>query len=243
MIRILYRTCAHENNKARPEFYSKQLCLQSLYRALDRFPNATLHIINDGAFAQEHILNVVTSTRDIHYLPEVGNSASFEHAVRIASSFSAEDLIYFVEDDYLHVPDALAKLAECYQCVPADYITLYDHPVRYFPDTSPHADWPLRVAAIYQTASHNWRTVESTCMTFAARTKTILEDGPIILKYVSGRTHPADRELFRHLQGLGPYRGASPNRLLVGPVPSLASHCELPWLAPAIDWETFARAT
>jgi hypothetical protein len=241
LIRILYRTSPFENNKPRPDFYSKRVCLMSLLRAIDDH-EATLHVLYDGPSPPEGLVSLVGRAR-IVCLGGLGNAASFEVALTLAVDFARTDLIYFVEDDYLHVPSALANLLACSRAVPADYITLYDHPVRYLSGDDPNVDWPLRTSATYEAAGHTWRTVESTCMTFAAMAQTLVEDRHLFAMYLAGRAHPADRALFRHLQGLGVHCDNSPCRLLFGPVPSLATHCELPWLAPGIDWEAIARAT
>src|SRR5207247_4757020 len=131
----------------------------------------------------------------------VVNAVSFEYALNVVRTFSTEDLSYFVEDDYLHLPEALVRLEECSELVSAEYITLYDHPVRYQAAGTPDGDWPLRVSKTYEVKGLVWRTVESTCMTFAATAGTIADDRSVFMDYVVGRRHPLDRGLFRHLQG------------------------------------------
>src|SRR5207253_10350361 len=98
--------------------------------------------------------------------------------------------------------------------------TGYDHPVRYQPDYPKGADYPHHHNTIYITPESHWRTQESTCMTFAAKAKTFKEDMKYFEKYKdNGKGYPADRELFREMQGLGNYKYKKSKlpRILVGP--------------------------
>lgn len=240
MLRVIYRTCGIENHKPRPPYYSKINCLKNFIFSHRRVRGAEFCLLFDGEPSKE-VKTLVEPIGRVEVLNRIGNAASFLFAIAGAQKFDAHELVYFVEDDYLHVPEALVKLMECVQCAQADYFTLYDHPVRYFPDSNPNADWHSESNRILITKSHHWRTVESTCMTFAARAGTLVQDSAIFLQHMKPGRSPEDRELFRHLQGLGKYRSDSPMRVLIGPVPSLATHCEEPWLAPVIDWNAIAN--
>ena len=81
-------------------------------------------------------------------------------------------------------------------------------------------------------------------MTFGAEAGTLRQDVSYFERYHNnGKNVPDDRRLFRHLCGLGVYGGQdNPQRILLGPIPSLNTHLHLPWLAPLIDWEAEAKA-
>jgi hypothetical protein len=240
MLRIIYRTCSTENSKKRPQFYSKRACLLSLLGALTRTCH-TLLTVYDGPH-DPTLRPLLDKHGPIISLDGGGNTHSFRVALQTAISYSDEDIVYFVEDDYLHLPDAVNKLLECCSCLDVDYVTLYDHPVRYrkYPGIEP--DLPLADHIVYVTPTHHWQTIESTCMTFGAQVRTIKEDLNVFEQHLAGPIAPADRELFRHLQGLGIYATSVKCRSLLGPIPSLATHCEEPWLAPVIDWGRVAHA-
>lgn len=245
MLHILYRFCQQENTKKRPQFFSKKRCLESLIRAFEYVKDrSTFHFICDGEIDQE-IISLITDIAKIERLPSVGNSVSFWVTLQKSLSFPEQDLIYFVEDDYLHCPDSLVNLLDCQESIECDYITLYDHPVRYMPDYELGKDWAVNKETIYVSKFHHWREVESTCMTFASTSRVLKADLPVFKLHVLGRKVPNDRELFRQLQHLGSYQNSAlpmlPRRL-VGPIPSLATHCEEPWLAPVISWEDIAYA-
>lgn len=244
MLHILYRICEKENFKKRPYFFSKKLCLENFLQAFQRVENASLHLICDGDVNPE-IISPALSFAEVKYLPNVGNSNSFWTVFESALDFPEHDLIYFVEDDYLHCLDALEKLLDCYQSIPCDYITLYDHPVRYMPNYAFGEDWLVNNPTVLVSEHHHWREVESTCMTFASNPSVLRADYLIFKEHTVGRKVPNDRELFRQLQHLGCYKdiSSSPTRRLIGPIPSLATHCEEPWLAPVVIWEDVVNAS
>jgi len=235
----MYRACSGECMEIRPAFFSKLRCLKNFLWVLRQVTSASFCLIYDGEL-REDFRTLVEPIGEIDVLSNVGNSGSFWHAFQKALTFPDSDIIYFVEDDYLHCLEAIVKLVECFEDVPTDYVTLYDHPMRYRLNCQPDGDWPLNENGIYVSRSHHWRTVESTCMTFAARTKVLREDRLIFEMHTCRTCKPADRELFRHLQGLGKYSQLSPQRRLVGPMPSLATHCHKLWLAPIVDWKKLA---
>lgn len=244
MLHIIYRASDLDKPDVRPSYYSKLLCLKSLLVAVEKINDFSFTLYYDGDKGDElidELQNMIPQSK-IMRLSKAGNARSFWKAYVDALELPQNDWVYFVEDDYLHTVDALEKLVDCMNSIPdADYITLYDHPVRYATDYSFGLDIPHRVNKIYISNKHHWRTQESTCMTFAAQVSVLQNDRTIFDKYVHQVSVPEDRELFRKLQGLSGYESGSPFRLLIGPVPSLTTHCHLPWIAPIINWEEVAR--
>jgi hypothetical protein len=223
----------------RPAWYSKKLCLHSLVIARRELPDSVLTVVSDGPLPVD-VRDLIEADVRVVVLPNVGNAESFLAAYSIAAAWPVDDVAYFVEDDYLHMASALSKLQDAFTDLSSDYVTLYDHPNRYNSQAGSGADLKLHTTGIYASRSHIWRTVESTCMTFAARIGCLRDDMGVFLAHVlSGRT-PRDRAIFRHLQGLGPYEDTSCRRVLLGAIPGLATHCNAARLAPTIDWESIA---
>ena len=244
MLHIIYRASDSEKPDVRPKYYSKLLCLKSLLSALKKVNGYTLTLYYDGQGGQElteELSKNAAHCKVVRILLK-SNTGSFWYVYQESLKLPDNDWIYFVEDDYIHLDTAIEKLLECIRLITqADYITLYDHPVRYATDYHLGLDIPHRINKIYISESHHCRTQESTCMTFAAKVATLKEDRPIFEKYVKNVAVPEDRELFKRLQGLVGYENNSLFRLLVGPMPSLSTHCRLPWLAPLVDWEGAVR--
>jgi hypothetical protein len=246
---IYYRTYGGENAAPRPPWYSKDLCLRSLINAVNHLHSVVepdLVVLHDGPLCDniswaDRIDRLLSGRGRIREFPRTNNAQSFMSAVTLAQELASDQILVFAEDDYLWRPESLSKMVSALNITPADYVTGYDHPVRYQPDYPKGADLPHWDTYIYFAADHHWRTQESTCMTFATRVDTLREDIDIFWEHHNnGKNYPDDRILFRHLQALGDLRPTN-RRLLLGPIPSLNTHAHLPWLAPGVNWDSIAK--
>ena len=226
-LHILYRLCDKENPTVkRPDWYSKVRCYVSLSRRLRDTPaslaNVDTTIILDGAMP-----SWMENPPRIIALTEGGKDKSMLQCYQEALGYQDEDWVYFVEDDYMHEWDALPKLLHCIEDVKPDLVSLYDHPDRYkdLPEhnlTQGHND-------IYVSRDHHWRTIPSTCMTFACSVRVLKDNRELFEEWKH-----VDFELFPRLLGL---KGDRPKHyLMVGAIPSLATHCQEGYLAPMTEW-------
>lgn len=146
-------------------------------------------------------------------LTDYGNAGSLRHALQMCiQECDNEELVYFVEDDYLHLGSAPKLLEEGIKR--ADYVTLYDHPDKYTPQYNGG-----EFSKVIKTTSSHWRYTISTCMTFAAKVKTIKEDFSIWEKFTDGN-HPHDHHIFTELN-------KEKRRRLAVCIPGVACHCDL----------------
>jgi hypothetical protein len=146
-------------------------------------------------------------------LTNLGNAGSLIYSIKDAiNSYNDDDLIYFCEDDYLHAISSVNLLEEGIEI--ADYVTLYDHPDKY---TSQYGGG--EISKVVRTRSSHWRYTVSTCMTFAAKIKTIKEDLSVWEKYTAG-DHPHDHKIFTCLN-------ETKNRKLAVCLPGAACHTDL----------------
>lgn len=249
---IFYRTYSGENKAPRPDWYSKELCLKSMlisYDLLKQQVPASFTLTFDGELNAHDewaktLKRMIEPRGLIVERPHRGNCETTMNTIYQASERPGSQMVVIAEDDYLWLAPSLVGLYHSLTELPTHYSTPYDHPVRYQPEYPLGADYPHLHNTIYVTAERHWRTQESTCMTFASTSRTLQEDLEYFEKYKdNGKGKPEDRELFREMQGLEDYQYKHPDtpRILVGPMPSLATHAHLPWLAPLIDWETEAR--
>lgn len=160
---IFYRISDKNNSKCKLPGASKQRCLNNF---LEVFQD-NIQIIADNC--SDELLNHLKSKNLRIVETNLGNSGSFRHALNLANDCSNDTLIYFVEDDYLHLPQSKELLFEGIEM--ASYVSLYDHPDKYgsmydFGET----------AKIFKTKSSHWKNSTSTCMTFASTVKTLKED-------------------------------------------------------------------
>lgn len=251
-VSVLYRSYAGENQAPRPSWYSKELCLKSIllsYKLLKKEVPANFTVLFDGYLNLRNdwtkiLKKMVEPEGLIIESKQKGNCESIINAIYRATELPEKNVVIIAEDDYLWLSPALVDLYHALTKLPIHYATPYDHPIRYQPDYPKGADYPHRHNIIYITIERHWRTQESTCMTFASTCRTLKEDIEYFEKYKdNGKGRPEDRELFREMQGLGgySYKNLDNPRILVGPMPSLATHAHLPWLAPLLDWEKEAK--
>ena len=286
-IHVVYRSTGTENRKARPAFYNKLLSLLSFLRALEACdaPVETV-FLNDGPIPGER-LELMRSAGEVvalarassspyrRVLPHttmggVGVTRSYLAALSLveARGWPDDELVYFVEDDYLHHPQALARLFEVTGAFrQASYFGLYAT-----------IDWK-RTVPLHLDGSR-WYTAESTTLTYAARIGALRADKWIHrLGLFAGGA--ADRDICLTYQGIRPFRwtyllgdllGNAPGhpgtaagrvkraglqtamnvlavksafrrRVLICPDPPLATHLEIPYLASGVDWNAVARET
>lgn len=249
---IYYRTYGGENKAARPTWYSKELCLRSMLQAVElakKYFTVNFIVLHDGLLRDNptwssSIRSLINPVGEVIELPKQNNAMSCLAAIHRADNHNDEDIIFFAEDDYLWLDLSIKGIVSALLNLPSHYVTGYDHPVRYQPDYPLGADYPHWHTSIYITEERHWRSQESTCMTFGAKAKTLKADFKYFEKYHNnGKNVPDDRKLFRHLCGLGIFQEQeNPQRILLGPMPSLNTHANLPWLAPLVDWDAEANA-
>jgi hypothetical protein len=153
------------------------------------------------------------------------SAASFRLVFDSALELPPEEAVYFVEDDYIHLPGSHRVLEEGLER--SHYVTLYNHPDKYIPSSK--GGNPLigedgaEVTKVFVTKSSYWMATNSTTMTFATRVQFLKEDEAIWRKYTE-RTYPQDMRIFLELRDKG--------RTLIQPLPTKSTHCEPAWAAP-----------
>lgn len=214
-MKTIYRISDNSYTKIKLPGATKEFCLRNYLNTFSKFD---IIIICDNCL-QETIEMVSSVTEKFNkeiVVTSLSNAGSFRKALEIASDFNNNEMIYFVEDDYLHyykidrlniVKDMEMALEE------VDYITLYDHPDKY--------QWEYghgEHCYVFKTKSTHWRTTNSTCMTFATTVKTLKEDWKIWHNNTES-THPHDFAIFNQLK--------SNNKELAVSIPGLACHVDL----------------
>jgi hypothetical protein len=238
------------------------LCLQSLKNALGQL-RVKIWVLLDGCppiyegLFRAHFRD---DELEIIYLDKIGNLATFSMQVDILAGQTEAELVYFAEDDYFYLSDALVRMVSFARDNPdVDFVTPYDHPGNYdFLGTETHLIRPF--------GDHHWRTASATCLTFLAkrdalvRTRNIFEtysrkneDGSLWLSITQKSRlfnpflHWRSRAKFKlwFKAWFWGYRQIliGSRRKLWHAIPSLATHIESPCLAPVVDWRSeFARA-
>jgi hypothetical protein len=212
----------------RPVGYSKQYCFNNFLKACaDVVPN--INIICDGKCPAW----VWLTEEPYMQFENVGNAQSFWRTYNEALKHQDDDWIYFAEDDYIYLPNAMKELQLAIQNLGVDFITLYDHPGRY--EHLPEHNLTDGKNTIKLSGSRHWRSSPSTTMTFAASVKALRACHDLFDEWTNRSGFTVSWELFPRVQGL---KGDKDYGFrLMGPIPSLATHCVTGYLSPCIDWE------
>lgn len=215
-------------HKTRPEWFSREKCFLNLLDNIS--PKTTIHVIFDGNPEPEHFINkyLERSQVKIIKMQNGGNdSKSFLNMVNyideIKHKLDKDEIIYLLEDDYLHLFGFEKIIEEGLRELGSPYITLYDHPDKYF-ETYPHKN-----SHIYYTKSTHWRTTISTTNTYACLLSTFIEDIDIHREFCDikqGWTNDHAKFLSLWQKGKG----------LCSCIPSYSTHCETEFLAPIVKW-------
>lgn len=186
-------------------------------------------------------IEICTSHNFLYQITNYGNSLGFYKAVEEGLKEEDDCIVYFVENDYLHRKYSKEAMIEIFSLFGStNYVTLYDHPDKYYPYYwcninkkyicfSEIEEQRNFKSFIYYIQSGWWKTIPSTCMTFACKAKTLKEDIEIISKHTAhyGAERPHDYEMFIDLLNKG--------RLLFSPMPSYSCHTVMP--SPGVDWK------
>lgn len=228
MIHTIVRHCFHSPNqdlhsRKRPAWFSKKGAWHNLNKYTD-FSKCQLHVLYDTALGDNtdeyyseykpgRLTKINEGTEAKSFLAMI----DYAHSLNIADS----DVVYFLEDDYLHRPGWETVLAEGADI--ADYVSLYDHLDKYL-----HYN-DLRSKLLLSSSTH-WRTTPSTCNTYAAKWAIIKQD-IFVHRFFSEHSNGGisqDCQKFERLTGLG--------RSLITPIPGYSTHLDQ-LMSPLIDWQ------
>ena len=223
-MKTIYRISDISYNKVKPDYINNENCLKNF---VSIFNNQNLYIIADNC--SKETMNMIT--KYVH-LPNIVNvsighgAGTFNLALDMALKWEDDEIVYFVENDYVHLPNSAQMLEEGFK-LGAPYVTLYLHPDKFMtplqggnPEVDNDGGYTTK---IFRGETQLFGMFNSTTMTFAAKVKTLKEDEYILRKYTSG-THPNDFPMFLELRDNG--------KALLCPLNTFSTHGETQWLAP-----------
>jgi hypothetical protein len=227
-INKIYRLSDKGHKPTFPIGISKEICLKNFICV---FGIKDLIVIADNCEQQTIKLLQSLNIKDIRQT-SLGNSGSLKFAFEIAyNELSQNDIVYFVEDDFLHIPDADRYLLEGIEI--ADYVSLYDHLDKYMnPSQNPFVKDGGENCKVLLTRSTHWKTTNSTVQTFATKVRTLIEDRNILYKYNFKSNTPQSFATFLELTKMG--------RRLITPIQGISTACDS-FPSPIVDWEFFMK--
>ena len=237
MLNLIYRPCHFETDsfirtnvpRNRPDWFDKFTCYKSfLISALiakEKVNKITIVFNGEKGSFYDYLLESgdILSKNNIKFsfveIEERSRVGSINAALKIACEDNENT--YTVDDDYLHLPECIFKIANSIQRF--GILTTYDHLDRY--TRTDDIEYKKEIVFDFH-SNHHWRTTESTCHAYAI-SKQMLQKIKDILFLPQYQEY--DRELWIHLHKIG--------IPLWSCMPSLTTHAHEDFLAPAINWE------
>ena len=226
-MKIIYRISDAGYKKEKPGYIDNEKCLANATKV---FKDADWSIIADNC--SDETLKMIQKYQSNIETVSVGHGAgTFNLALEgvVAGEWEDDDIVYFIENDYLHKTNSQKILEEGFS-LGASFVALYDHPDKYLDPNrggNPYCEGGGEDTRVYLTNSCHWKITNSTTMTFAAKVSTLKRVETILRKHTSG-THPDDFHMFLELREVG--------ELLITPIPGYSTHGETAWLSPLTDW-------
>jgi hypothetical protein len=228
-INVYLRHCYYSKiqespGKQRPDWWDKEKVFQNFKNTLN--PETTSYTIiydehygkiEDTFLSQEENVSIINCG---------GEAKSFIETLNIVKNTPHRkgEIIYFLEDDYLHKPNWDKVLLEAFT-LGADYATLYDHADKYMDFYR-----EFRTKVLHTQSSH-WMATPSTTNTFAVEYSTLRNDFEIHTKYSTDVEPSLDHQKFLDLSKKG--------RVLISSIPGYSTHCQADLLSPCIDWKSY----
>lgn len=223
MINIVYRLCEVEMappfRAKRLSWFSKLNCLQSFLESVEfsRDWISSVTFVHDGV--EGDLIKAIPENFKIIRINACSNEGSLIATYEAAKEISGD--IYYVEDDYLHLPESIKLIALALPSL--GLVTGYDHEDRYVRDDD--LTYGKELITFDDASNRHWRTAESTTCTFA-----ISESMRPKVQGIADKFMLFDRKLFRKLYKKGVR--------LWTPIPGLTTHVDTA-LSPGIDWISF----
>jgi hypothetical protein len=228
-MKIVYRISDAGYSKVKPSYITNETCLKNFCNVFfDHIHD--IRIIADNC--SEQTLAMIGKYIDPINIEKVSvghGAGTFNLALDKALKWNDDEIVYFVENDYLHKQQSPKILNEGLD-LGASFVSLYDHPDKYLDPSkggNPYCEGGAEDTRVYLTDSCHWKITNSTTMTFASTVATLKRTEPILRKWTVGN-HPHDFQMFLELR--------VQNELLVTPLPGYATHGETAWLSPLTDW-------
>jgi hypothetical protein len=228
-MKIIYRISDAGYNKVKPDYIDNQKCLQNFCNVFYDYIN-DIHIIADNC--SDLTIDMIKKYIDPVNIERVSvghGAGTFNLALDKALKWEDDEIVYFVENDYLHKPGSPTILKEGFD-LGASFVALYDHPDKYLDPRSggnPYCEGGAEDTRVYLTDSCHWKITNSTTMTLASKVSILKQTENIFKKHTSG-TYPRDFDIFVELR--------ENEHLLITPIPGYSTHGETAWLSPLTDW-------
>jgi len=236
-IEVFIRHCYYSKlqelpDRTRPSWFNKIKVFENFKNTLN--PDLINYTIVYDEFYGSIDKTFLAKEKNVEIIKCGNECDSFLKTLEIIQSrnFDDEQIIYLLEDDYLHRPGWCEVMLEGFE-INSHYLTLYDF------DFFIAKGW---LCEIFTTPSSHWRAVPATTNTFACKYKTLIEDIEIQKEYsiygireMDEYSYSRDYNKFWELQ--------KQQRYLISPMPGWSTHCDENHISPIINWKKIMNDT
>jgi len=192
-------------------------------------------IISNQFFKSRFIsLNVDDFRKDINPINQenkevtsnqISNMSNIHKSLLLAKE--SADLIYFVEDDYIHSVESIKEMIFTYEKLSS----LLNHELILCPTDYPYLYSEIRNSNIFLGNKRHWRTIKETLCTFLTSKDMVIKHWELLISMCKLEHYPFEKPLHKIYE----------KEYCLSPIPSLAIHCtninSVYGLSPNTDWE------
>jgi hypothetical protein len=228
-MKIIYRISDSGYSKVKPVYINNEACLKNAIQTFPWFDHDWTILADNISEETRTMIKKYISEKFIKDVSVGHGAGTFNLALDEALQEPDWQVVYFLENDYLHKPNSDKIILEGLE-LGSSFVSLYDHPDKYLPPSqggNPYCEGGAEDTRIYLTESTHWKITNSTTMTFATTEPALRRAEKTLRKYTQG-TYPEDFKMFLDLREQG--------ELLISSIPGYATHGETAWLSPLTDW-------
>lgn len=228
-MKIIYRISDAGYNKVKPDYINNETCLKNFCNVFFDYIHDILIIADNCSVSTIDMINKYIDPINIIKVSVGHGAGTFNLALDKALTYADDEIVYFVENDYLHKPYAHRIIQEGFD-LGASFVSVYDHPDKYLDPSlggNPYCEGGAEDTRVYLSKLSHWKITNSTTMTFASKVSTLKRIEAILRKHTTG-SYPDDFKMFLELR--------DQNELLITSIPGYSTHGETAWLSPLTDW-------
>jgi glutamate racemase len=157
---------------------------------------------------------------------QISNMSNIHKSLQIAKE-QCNDLVYFVEDDYLHLPNTIEEMIFTYERISSQVA----NELVLIPTDYPYLYSKMEPTNIFFGSSKHWRTTGESLCTFLTSSKILKKHWNKFISMCQYEHYPFE----------GPLHEIYKSEYCLSPIPSLALHFtninSIYGLSPGVDWK------
>jgi len=204
---------------------SEKIYLEKMKNLLKKFNYENSIISLDvNEFTKE--INEKNSKNELVTKNQLSNMSNIYKSFQIAKN-RCDDLIYFVEDDYIHQKDVFNEMIFTYERISS----LVNKEIILCPVDYPYLYNKIEATSIFLGSTRHWRVIEESLCTFLTSKKMLLDNWEKFTSMCKFEHYPFELPLHEIYK----------KEYCLSPIPSLAMHCtninSIYGLSPNINWK------